>query len=85
MAMGAPRRIVGAFEAKTHLSRLLREVEQGESVTITVRGKAVADLVACRTHEPEASEQAIYAMRQFARVRDVAADQIADWVSEGRV
>ncbi|WP_255105334.1 MULTISPECIES: type II toxin-antitoxin system prevent-host-death family antitoxin [unclassified Synechococcus] len=32
-----------------HLSRLLREVEQRESVTITVRGKAVADLVPSRT------------------------------------
>ncbi|MGB5240271.1 MAG: type II toxin-antitoxin system prevent-host-death family antitoxin [Prochlorococcaceae cyanobacterium] len=82
--MSAPRRIVGAFEAKTHLSHLLREVEQGERVTITVRGKAVADLVPCRTQEPEAPEPAVHSMRQFARVRDVADDQIADWIREGR-
>ena len=38
-------REVGAFEAKTHLSELLAEVEGGTSVTITRRGKAVAQLV----------------------------------------
>ena len=29
---------VGAFEAKTHLSRLLEEVEAGEQVLITLYG-----------------------------------------------
>lgn len=38
-------REVGAFEAKTHLSELLGLVEAGETVTITRRGKAVAQLV----------------------------------------
>ena len=38
-------REVGAFEAKTHLSELLVVVEAGETVTITRRGKAVAQLV----------------------------------------
>lgn len=36
---------VGAFEAKTHLSRLLEKVKEGAILTITVRGKAVAKLV----------------------------------------
>lgn len=36
---------VGAFEAKTHLSRLLREAEQGKRIMITQRGKPVAVLV----------------------------------------
>lgn len=37
-------REVGAFEAKTHLSELLAAVEAGETVTITRRGRAVAQL-----------------------------------------
>lgn len=37
---------VGAFEAKTHLSRLLAAVQRGERVTITRRGKPVAVLLA---------------------------------------
>lgn len=37
---------LGAFEAKTHLSRLLDAVEKGEKVYITRRGKRVAQLSA---------------------------------------
>jgi len=36
---------VGAFEAKTHFSRLLRGAMIGKSFVITQRGKAVARLV----------------------------------------
>ncbi|WP_207484695.1 type II toxin-antitoxin system Phd/YefM family antitoxin [Arenibaculum pallidiluteum] len=38
-------REVGAFEAKTHLPELLRDVERGESIRITNRGRPVARLV----------------------------------------
>ncbi len=37
--------VVGAFEAKTHLSSLLEKVTRGEQVLITKRGKAIARLV----------------------------------------
>jgi prevent-host-death family protein len=36
---------VGAYEAKTHLPRLLEQVEGGQVVTITKHGRAVARLV----------------------------------------
>lgn len=36
---------VGAFEAKTRLSELLRMVGAGQVVRITRRGKPIADLV----------------------------------------
>ena len=36
---------VGAFEAKTHLARLLDEVAAGETVTIIKHGVPVAQLV----------------------------------------
>ncbi|MDQ3423272.1 MAG: type II toxin-antitoxin system Phd/YefM family antitoxin [Actinomycetota bacterium] len=39
---------VGVHEAKTHLSRLLRQVEAGEEVTIVRDGSPVARLVAVR-------------------------------------
>lgn len=38
-------RTVGAFEAKTYLSRLLDEVAGGETITITEHGMPVAMLV----------------------------------------
>jgi prevent-host-death family protein len=38
-------RTVGAYEAKTHLPRLLDEVARGETITITKHGAPVALLV----------------------------------------
>ncbi len=35
---------IGAFQAKTELSRLLREVQSGKKFVITQRGKPVAEL-----------------------------------------
>ena len=35
---------VGSYEAKTHFPRLLGLVEQGETITITKRGRPVAVL-----------------------------------------
>jgi prevent-host-death family protein len=43
--------IVGAFEAKTNLSRLLREANAGKHFVITQRGKPVAEL-----HPPTSSK-----------------------------
>lgn len=36
---------VGAYEAKTHLPKLLEKVRQGERVTITKHGQPIAMLV----------------------------------------
>ena len=41
----APRiQEIGAYQAKTHLSRLLRQTRAGKSFIITQRGKPVAEL-----------------------------------------
>lgn len=36
---------VGAYDAKTHLPRLLDQVEEGDTITITKHGRPVARLV----------------------------------------
>ncbi|MGF1656176.1 MAG: type II toxin-antitoxin system Phd/YefM family antitoxin [Verrucomicrobiales bacterium] len=38
--------VIGAFEAKTHLSKLLREARAGKRFIITQRGQPVAELKA---------------------------------------
>ena len=38
-------KIVGSFEAKTHLSELLASVERGEEIVITRRGTPIARLL----------------------------------------
>ena len=40
--------IVNVHDAKTHLSRLLTQVEAGEEVIIARNGKPVAQLVRCK-------------------------------------
>lgn len=57
-------REVGAYEAKTHLPRLLRDVAQGDRITITVRGRPVAELVPPKTMTTRAAD-AINAMKGF--------------------
>jgi prevent-host-death family protein len=64
---------VGIFEAKTHLSSLLGEVERGGEVTITRHGKPVARLVQARVEvSPEEVEKrlaAIGRLRAMAKRR----------------
>lgn len=42
---------VGAFEAKTHLSKLLDAVEKGDHVFITRHGKRIAELSPVKTNK----------------------------------
>jgi len=60
--------VVGAFEAKTKLAELLDKVEAGESVTITRRGKAVAQLVAAKPDDEQARMEALIAEIKRTRV-----------------
>ena len=58
-------REVGAYEAKTHLPRLLDRVARGEHITITRHGKPVARLVPIQNRSPEDIQKAIEALRNF--------------------
>lgn len=55
-------RRIQASEAKTHLPRLLDEVERGETLVITRHGKAVAHLVPAASRERERVLQALEAI-----------------------
>ena len=48
---------VGSFEAKTKLAELLDKVEAGETITITRRGTAVAQLVPVRALDERARQK----------------------------
>lgn len=60
---------VGAYEAKTHLSRLLEQVEGGETVVITRHGRDVAKLVPVdhRSGDPDATIAALLHARKGVR------------------
>jgi prevent-host-death family protein len=79
---------VGAFEAKTNLNKLLKDVESGKAVyKITRRGKPVAMLMPVGETERERSERvgAFLAMvRERRKKYHVTADEIVAWRDEGR-
>ncbi len=52
---------IPAAEANRNFSRLLRQVRQGESFTVTAHGKPVARIVPCDTREQDraAAKQAL--------------------------
>ncbi|MCL2544170.1 MAG: type II toxin-antitoxin system prevent-host-death family antitoxin [Nocardioidaceae bacterium] len=73
---------VGAYDAKTHLPRLLAEVEKGEIVTITRHGTAIARLVpVAGTPAGGALADELRQARRGVRRGD---DTIADMLAEGR-
>ena len=80
---GRPRE-VGAFEAKAHLSRLLRDVERGARFTITVRGRPVAALVPLEASDRQERAAAVRAMQEFPRIEGVEPEEVMGWIREGR-
>ena len=74
---------VGIYEAKTHLPRLITEVEQGQSVTITRHGKAVARLVPVSSKKRNIDE-VIADIREFRKGNRLDGLKIRDLIEEGR-
>jgi len=63
---------IDAYEAKTRLPELLRQVKAGKRFTITNRGEAVADLVPSESAKPKDKAAAIEKFRAFLRENPVA-------------
>jgi len=75
---------IGAFDAKTRLSEILRKVDQGERFTITVRGRAVADVVPTQARDKDAVALAVERLINFPRIKGVSGDTVLEWIREGR-
>lgn len=56
---------IGSYEAKSKLPALLRAVSLGQHYTITLRGKAVADLVPADVAQNRDVANAVAHMRNF--------------------
>jgi prevent-host-death family protein len=74
---------VGVYDAKTHLAKLLDEVERGETVTITRHGRPVAKLVSVSPRELTV-EEAIKELQEFGRKHPLRGLKIKDLIEEGR-
>ncbi|MFN8631621.1 MAG: type II toxin-antitoxin system prevent-host-death family antitoxin [Chloroflexota bacterium] len=77
-------RELGAYEAKTHLPRLLDEVAAGEPITITKHGVPVAVLIPSSPATPAAVLSAIAGLRSFRRAHRLEGVTIRELIEEGR-
>jgi len=76
---------VGAYEAKTHLPKLLARVIKGERITITKHGVPVAILqppLPLRKTEPR---KVIAELRKFREKHTLKGLSIRDMIEEGRL
>lgn len=78
-------RMVGTFEAKTHLVELLREVARGQIITITKRGEPVAMLSPVPTEKKLDRTTALEALKKLqGTLPKVSAEECRSWVEDGR-
>jgi len=79
---------IGAFEAKTHFSKLLERVQRGEEFTVTLRGKPVAKLVPLkRGFDKEKARKAMEDLRAIGRRLNLGKFDWEEWKAyrdEGR-
>jgi prevent-host-death family protein len=75
---------IGAFEAKTHFSSLLDRVANGEEITITKHGKAVARMVSAESIETSAPESAFRKLKELRRSNTLDGLSWKDLRDEGR-
>ena len=73
---------VGAYEAKTNLSRLLERVERGERITLTRHGRPVAMLVPVEGKRPP--EEVVEELREFRFGRRLGGVALREMIEEGR-
>ncbi len=78
---------IGAYEAKTRLPELLREVRAGRRFTITNRGEAIADLVPSAAGTSADAAAAVDRFRAFMREHPTKVRrrvQVRRLIEEGR-
>lgn len=77
-------RTVGAYEAKTHLPRLLDEVEKGERITITKHGRPVAILIPPGLGRAADADALVQRIRELRRGNRLNGLSIRELIDEGR-
>jgi prevent-host-death family protein len=80
-----PRMEIGAYEAKTRLPELLRQVKAGRRFTITNRGEAIADLVPSEAGRTRNHKAVIEKFQKFIDANPVRGRvNVRELIEEGR-
>jgi prevent-host-death family protein len=75
---------VGAFEAKTHLNKLLKQVSKGETIRITLRGIPVAKLIPSGESTPKDLKRTVKEIREIRKGAGLKGSTIRELIDEGR-
>ena len=75
---------IGAFEAKTHLPRLLQRVEAGERFVITRHNRPVAELVPFRRSDSCKVQSAIDTLKAFQETHSLGGMSVRKIIEEAR-
>lgn len=76
---------VGAYEAKTHLPRLLDEVARGHTIVITKRGIPVAKLIPVAEERRRSKREVVEALQEYQRAAPLLDGvSIKELIAEGR-
>ena len=59
---------IGAFEAKTHFSRIIEEVEHGADYVITKRGKPVAKIIPFEQERAMTFQEAVEQLKELRKL-----------------
>ena len=77
--------IVGSYEAKTHLPKLLDRVAKGERITITKHGVPVAILVPVDNKPNPNVTAVIQEIKKSRKGRSLKGLKVRDLIDEGRM
>lgn len=75
---------IGAYEAKTHLPKLIERVRKGERFVITKHGTPVAALVPVGVRTTDEIHAAIEGLRSFQQTHALGGLSVAETIREGR-
>lgn len=75
---------IGAFDAKTHLPRLLRRVQEGERFVITKHNRPVAELIPFRQRDHARIRAAIDRLATFQKTHSLRGLSVRQLIEEGR-
>lgn len=75
---------IGTYEAKTHLTRLLDDVEKGEKITITRHGVPVATLQPADSSRKVPVTETIKDLKRFRSEHRLNGLSVREMVEEGR-
>jgi len=59
---------IGAFEAKTHFSKIIDQIEKGDEFLITKRGKPVARIVPIKQEKQMSRKEAFNALKEMRKL-----------------